>query len=128
MTLAKLIMILIAIESSGDDSAIGDNGLSYGCLQISSEYVQDANQQSGENWVHEDAFSRHKSVLIVEAYMARYATEARLGHPPTIEDVARIHNGGPNGWRRSSTDVYWEKVKQIISREQQTIVTLFLQR
>ena len=43
--------------------------------------------------------------------MNRYATAARLGHSPTDEDIARIHNGGPNGYRRSSTVGYWNKVR-----------------
>ena len=43
--------------------------------------------------------------------MDRYATEKRLGRPVTIEDIARIHNGGPNGYKKQATDVYWLKVK-----------------
>ena len=42
--------------------------------------------------------------------MCRYATKERLGHDATNEDIARIHNGGPNGWRSSSTEGYWRKV------------------
>jgi hypothetical protein len=33
--------------------------------------------------------------------MQKYATKALLGHEPTVEDVARIHNGGPNGWKKT---------------------------
>ena len=39
--------------------------------------------------------------------MCRYATEARLGRPPTYEDMARIHNGGPNGFSSDRTRNYW---------------------
>ena len=28
------------------------------------------------------------------------------------EAIARIHNGGPMGWRKESTKPYWEKVKK----------------
>ena len=48
----------------------------------------------------------------MQAYMKRYATEARLGHAPTDEDLARIHNGGPNGYKNPATLDYWRKVQQ----------------
>ena len=28
-----------------------------------------------------------------------------------MQDIARIHNGGPNGYRKDSTLGYWKKVK-----------------
>ena len=43
--------------------------------------------------------------------MNRYATFQRLGRFPTCEDYARIHNGGPNGYKQSWTDGYWEKIE-----------------
>ena len=43
--------------------------------------------------------------------MKHYATEARLGHPPTNEDLARIHNGGPDGYKKPATVGYWQKVQ-----------------
>jgi len=33
----------------------------------------------------------------------------------TFEDIARIHNGGPNGHRKEITKRYWEKVKKILN-------------
>ena len=47
----------------------------------------------------------------VQGYMERYATLSRIGHTPTCEDFARIHNGGPNGFKNPNTLEYWEKVK-----------------
>ena len=52
---------------------------------------------------------------IVRAYMKRYATERRLGRKVTQEDIARIHNGGPNGYKKESTEKYWSKVKKILN-------------
>lgn len=43
--------------------------------------------------------------------MSHYATVARLGHVPTDEDIARIHNGGPNGYREANTVAYWRRVQ-----------------
>ncbi|XP_063969190.1 protein mesh-like [Lytechinus pictus] len=44
----------------------------------------------------------------VQGYMARYATFQRLERQPTCQDFARIHNGGPNGYKKEATLVYWE--------------------
>ncbi len=112
----KLILAIIAVESGSDNNAIGDNGKAYGCLQIWSVYVEDANQFAGTSYTHLDAFDREKSIAMFTAYMSRYATEKRIGHTPTAEDIARIHNGGPNGYRKVATDAYWAKVKAELHR------------
>jgi len=112
INLMALIMVIIQVESSGNDLAIGDDGLAFGCLQMHSAYVQDAAQYAKADWVHEDAFDRETSIDIFIAYMSRYATKERLGREVTAEDIARIHNGGPNGWKKSATDAYWEKVRK----------------
>ena len=111
MTILSLILILIQVESSGNDLAVGDGGKAYGCLQMHAGYVQDAAEYAGEDWKHEDAFCRETSIDIFLAYMARYATYERLGRAVTAEDVARIHNGGPNGWKKQSTEKYWKNVQ-----------------
>jgi hypothetical protein len=117
MTLTTLILILIQVESAGDDLAIGDNGLAYGCLQMHAGYVQDAAEYAGNDWLHEDAFDRETSIDIFIAYISRYATEDRIGRPVTAEDIARIHNGGPNGWKKKSTEAYWREVRSILIKE-----------
>ena len=109
---ALLLAALIAVESSGDPNAIGDNGLAYGCLQLHAAYVQDAAEYARQDWTHEDAFDPEQSKQIVRAYMARYATKKRLGREPTYSDLARMHNGGPNGSKKTATDKYWQKVKK----------------
>ena len=111
ITLA-LIMALIQVESSGRDCVTGDGGRAIGCLQLHAAYVADAAQYSGEDWTHVDAYDRQTSIEIVSAYMARYATERRLGREVTAQDIARIHNGGPNGYKRAATVKYWEKVRK----------------
>ena len=116
MNIMALILALILVESGGDDFAIGDDGRAYGCLQLRAGYVQDAAEYAGEDWVHSDAFDRETSIKIVNAYMNRYATSARLGRQPTLEDIARIHNGGPNGYCKESTEAYWVKVKTELNK------------
>jgi soluble lytic murein transglycosylase-like protein len=109
-----LILALILVESGGNNKAVGDNGKAYGCLQIWEAYVIDANQQAGTNYIHEDAFDRTQAIEITNAYMQRYATERRLGRQPTAQDIARIHNGGPNGWKKKATVGYWKKVQKAL--------------
>jgi len=112
MTYLSLIMALITIESQGNDFAKGDRGKALGCLQMHAAYVQDAAEHADTYWVHEDAYQRDVAVKIFMAYMDRYATVERLGRQPTMEDIARIHNGGPNGYKKASTKAYWAKVKE----------------
>jgi len=116
MSYLKIILILIQIESGGDDLEIGDNGKAYGCLQMHAAYVQDAAEYAGKDWVHYDAFDRETSIDIFTAYMSRYATEERLGRPPTVEDIVRIHNGGPNGYKKKATLPYLNKFKQELKK------------
>ena len=55
--------------------------------------------------------SMEYSERVIQAYMNRYATEAQLKRKVTDQDIARIHNGGPDGFRNSSTLKYWKKVQ-----------------
>ena len=119
-----LIDALIEVETEGippekKDMAIGDNGNAFGCLQIWDVYMIDAFPLSGLKG--KDCLgNRELSIKAFHAYMKRYATEKRLGRPVTDEDIARIHNLGPNGWRASGArkkagDVYWAKVRKHLS-------------
>ena len=119
MTLKTLLIAIIIVESGGNKDAIGDNGKSYGCLQMTKAYVEDAAKYAGEDWVHEDAFDMTKAFQIFNAYIEKYATEERIGRPITPEDIARIHNGGPNGWRKLSTKKYWKRVQEVIKANSQ---------
>lgn len=104
------------IESGQNPNAIGDNYESLGILQIQEAYVIDASSYANANWTHEDALDEDTAIKIFYAYMYRYATKERLGREPTLEDIARIHNGGPNGYLKLSTIKYWNKVKQLYDK------------
>ncbi|KAJ8037315.1 Invertebrate-type lysozyme 3 [Holothuria leucospilota] len=92
--------------------------LSCGPYQIKLPYWQDARLKGGDldgDWKKCSA-SFDCSERAVQGYMARYATSGRIGHTPTCEDFARIHNGGPNGYKNPATIGYWNKVKACLSR------------
>ena len=110
-----ILFVLMTVESGGDINAAGDDGKAIGAFQLHGCYVQDAAEHADLPWVHEDAWFPSQSGQIVKAYMARYATEERIGRPVTVEDICRIHNGGPNGYKKSSTDAYWAKCKKVIT-------------
>jgi hypothetical protein len=112
-----LILALIQIESGGNDKAIGDSGKAYGCLQIHDKYVADVAWASGIPYAHEEAFDRQKAIDMFLIYMSLYATEGRLNREPTAQDMARIHHGGPDGWKKPHTLKYWEKVKAILDAD-----------
>ena len=109
--LTNVLTAIRTVESNNNPSAVGDDGNAIGVYQIWKPYWQDARQTSGIGGVYNDCFDPAYADRIVRAYMKRYATEKRLGRPVTMEDIARIHNGGPNGYKKKSTLKYWEKVK-----------------
>ena len=95
--------------------AVGDNGLSIGPYQIMQSYYDDAKQfdsslPSYESLAGPDGFANSERVM--QAYSDRYTTSRRLGRDPTFEDYARNHNGGPNGYKKASTEDYYDKVSR----------------
>lgn len=109
----KLVSALIQQESGGNDHAIGDNGKAYGCLQIWQSVLDDVNRRCGTKVKQQDLLgNRGLSIWVCEQYINMYATSKRLGRTPTLQDMARIWNGGPNGWKRSSTVGYWLSVNK----------------
>ena len=125
MSYDKFWVAIKQVESSGNENAVGDNGRSIGPLQIQRNYYNDAVErspslQSGKyaGYTYENCKgpgSFEYSRAVAESYMNRYATEERLGHRPTFKDMARIHNGGPNGYKMEATVKYWEKVNKILN-------------
>lgn len=111
-----LIDALAKVESGGDPKAVGDSGRALGLLQIWDVVVVDVNRYHKTNYSHKDAFDPVKAKDICRKYLAIYATEKRLGRKPTLEDYARIWNGGPNGHKNPKTVKYWAKVKAVLAK------------
>ncbi len=115
----KLVPALIQVESSGRDWVIGDKRLgerAYGPLQIRKPVTDDVNRAYGTNYRAEDMLGNRKlSIEVCGKYLKLYAKRERLGMEATPEILARIWNGGPNGWKRDITLQYWRKVKRNLS-------------
>ena len=101
------------VESGCDSSKVGDGGDSIGAYQIQYKYWYDAVESDPSiGGTYEDVIDKEYALQIIGAYWNRYATMKRLGHTPTNEDRARIHNGGPNGYKMQSTKTYWTKIQK----------------
>ena len=111
-----LLLALIMVESHGNDNAV--NSHAAGCLQITPILVKDVNRIAGTNFTLEDRFDRQKSIEMAQIYLTYYGKiyTKKTGKEPDNEIYARIWNGGPNGWQKSSTEDYWLKVKKEIEK------------
>lgn len=111
----NLLLALIAIESGGNDLAVGDGGRALGCLQIRREVIEDVNRVYGTRFVMAHRRDREMSLRICELYLTHWASQ--LPVPATPEHLARIWNGGPKGWQKNATLPYWAKVQAELNRQ-----------
>ena len=115
----RVLTAIRMAESGNNPNAIGDGGKAVGVYQLHKIYVDDANRILGSRvYKYSDRTDVYKSTKIVKAVLNHYAKnyERTTGKRCTDEVVARIHNGGPYGYRKQSTIKYWNKVKSHIKR------------
>ena len=115
----SLVRALECVESGYNTNAIGDGGKAVGCLQIWTIVVDDCNRIEGKKrFSYEDRHDRTKSYQMARIYLEYWGTkyEARTGRKATNEILARIWNGGPNGWKNTNTKIYWKKVNNKLRR------------
>jgi soluble lytic murein transglycosylase-like protein len=109
-----LLDAIAHVESNNNPNAVGDNGRAIGSYQIHRRYWQDGIRILGVDWKYRDARDPHKARQIVRAYLRYY------GKGKSLLDMARIHNGGPNGHKKKATLGYSRKVKRILEGPTQT--------
>ena len=105
----ELAKAIHQVESSGRTgrNIVGDNGKAIGPLQIHFENWKDAtdfDKSIGGKYL--DCHDLNYSYKIFDAYLRRY------GKGKSAKDRARIWNGGPRGYEKNSTKIYWSKVKE----------------
>lgn len=118
-SLTAFFLALAIVESNCNDNAIGKHG-EVGRYQISQIYLDDVNRIRGEydyysdNLLMEQMTNEHLAELAVLTYINYYCEKCRkkTGKPITFEMMARIHNGGPYGYKKDCTIDYWQKVKK----------------
>lgn len=103
--------------------ARGDAGKALGPYQIWKAYHTDAAERDRSLTAYSRCLSsKDYSERVVRAYMSRYARaelqrlEAGTATLADVEKVARRHNGGPRGDRKSATLAYWKKVRANLNR------------
>jgi len=106
-----LLDAIAEVESGGDPNAYNEAEDAVGLFQIRKIYVDDVNRILGRNvFCYADRLDPDESRMMVAVYLGRY------GVCRPIEALARIHNGGPRGWKKKSTIPYWEKVKKELDK------------
>lgn len=110
MNLTNLITALIAVESRGQDMAIGDGGKARGPLQIHAAVVEDVNRFNGTSYTWIGMTNRADARHVCDLYLQKWAKGR------SMEDAARIWNGGPKGYRNPATDAYWRRVQRHLNR------------
>lgn len=103
------IPALIQVESEGNPRALGKNN-DRGILQITPILVKEVNRISGLAYTHDDAWDPEKSIEMFYIIARKYCPEQ------DFEKMARIWNGGPRGYTKECTVVYWNKVKNELDR------------
>ena len=110
VALTPLFTALAQVESNNGQT-------SKNVYQITRQYVDDVNRISdNEAFLYEDRNDRSKSERMMEIYWLYYTQRYidQTGRTPTWETLARIHNGGPDGWKKYCTKKYWRRVKNFL--------------
>ena len=115
--LLKLVAVLAMVESGGDHAAVGDGGRSVGHLQIGRAVIEDVNRIYHTDFGPPDAKDRRRATLICLLYLKHWGKryELKTGRVAEPEVLARIWNGGPNGWHKPTTIEYGRRVAALMT-------------
>jgi hypothetical protein len=106
----RLLDAMYTVESSRGKVLVGDGGKAIGPYQIWYSYWQDAVEYDPSiGGVYRDCMDKAYSERIVWAYWCRYAPQGA-----SIQDLARIHNGGSRGYKNPKTLKYWDRIKKAL--------------
>ncbi|MCX5675545.1 MAG: transglycosylase SLT domain-containing protein [Planctomycetota bacterium] len=109
---------IVAVESGGNPLAYNKSGKSAGIVQIRPLTLLDINriaemQGLDTQFTLADRFDPEKCRLMWRIYLTYYGQKytEHTHLVPSDNVYARIWNGGPEGWRKSSTLAYWRRVR-----------------
>jgi hypothetical protein len=106
----KFFSALCQVETGGATGPIlGDGGKALGPLQIHYAYWKD----SGVAGKYSDCARYDYSCKVVTAYLNRYGKRFIITRD--YQSLARVHNGGPMGYKNPRTNKYWDKVKNFLT-------------
>jgi len=123
IALAPLYEAIAQVES--DRGATSAN-----VYQLRQIYVDDVNRilieeahkthsTPGGIFGHDDISSRSSSEQMMLRYWRHWGLhyQKKTGKPVTLEVLARIHNGGPIGWKKPETVSYWNRVAAVLATQ-----------
>ncbi|MFO1011530.1 MAG: hypothetical protein U1F29_15830 [Planctomycetota bacterium] len=111
-TLEQILEALRRVETGGEKDggrhSTGDSGGAIGPYQIHRAYWLDARLPG--RW--EDCRDPRYARAVVLAYWKRYCPDALAALD--VETLVRVHNGGPDGAKETSTVKFWRKVERAL--------------
>lgn len=112
----KLLDAIATVESSNQATVVGDGGKSVGMYQLGKLYIDDVNNIYGTTYKYSDRLNPAISREITAKYLTHYGKvyTRKTGKKPTAEVYARIHNGGPGGYKKKATIKYWSKIRDVL--------------
>jgi hypothetical protein len=106
--MSLLLDAIASVESHNSCVVTGDGGRAAGPYQIHRVYWADGTKFLGVTWSYDQASDPAKAREVVKAYLLHY------GQGCSLLEMARIHNGGPNGHRKQSTLAYARRVAPVL--------------
>lgn len=103
----KFVKAVHMVETGGRYGAVwGDGGKALGPFQIHYEYWL----ESGLPGRYEDCANYNYALKVMTVVLNKYAPKA--AERQDFKVLARVHNGGPAGYRRKATLPYWSKIQR----------------
>ena len=111
---SKFIHAIGELETLNNDSLVGDGGRAFGRYQIHSCAVTGSGLEKALGYQHKDMKDSVKAEHVFWAIMGinSYVYAQKYGQYPSYEDLARMWNGGPNGYKMEATLNYLKKFRQ----------------
>ena len=97
------------VETRGRTGAIHGERGELGPMQIRRQYWQDA----GVPGYFTNCVDYGYSCRVMDAYFRRFANEFVMRRD--YQSLARVHNGGPQGYTNPATKKYWQKVRKYLT-------------
>ena len=97
-------------------NTVGDNGKAIGVYQIHKIYIDDVNRIYGTKYSYDNRWDKNKSHEIVVLYLNYYRKvfERKYKRQITVIELAAIHNGGPQGYKKLKAREYGSRVLNYI--------------
>ena len=110
--ITTLVDALIMVESNGNPNAYCKKEKAVGCLQIRPIMLKEVNrnlrkQKSTKRFSLEDRWDCGLSEEMFYIWRNYHHEDS------SDEVIARCWNGGPRGYKKQSTEYYWQKVQKL---------------